>query len=172
MASEGLGTVKGFAARPSITAWLLYGGFVIAAIAMFFPWVTVSADIPLAGHLSDDVSPFKGFWILAVLLVIAGAAWLAWPTVSGSQMSVNRLMGLTAVIGLLTVGLFIGFATYANGVSQRDSELGGRHIAEFKNLVDVSVGPGLLLYTAAVVAIVVGVVHLWIDRSRVQKQAH
>ncbi len=171
MASDGLATVKGFAAKLPITAWLLVGGFVLAAIALFLPWVTVGADIPLAGHFSEDLSLFKGVWRVAALLVIAVAAALSWPAFTGSQMPVNQLIGLTVVTGLFIVALVIGFYRYTTGVSDVDKEFAGRHMEDYKNLVDVSIGSGLMLYTAAVVAVVAGVVGLWRNRSQIQKQA-
>ena len=166
-ASEGLAAVKGFAVKLSITAWLLFGGFVIAAIGVFFKWVTVSAV-----GLQADGSPFQGFWIFVVLLVIAGAAWLAWPTVSGSQLSVNRLIGLTVAVGLIVVGAFVGFAAYVTGLSDRDKEFAQSGDEDMKALVNVSIGPGLILYTAATVAIVVGIIRLWRHRSRTQNQTY
>lgn len=162
--SEGLVAAKGFAARLSITAWLLFGGFAIAAIGVFLKWVTINGP---GGQL--DVSPFRDFWTFLVLLVIAGAAWLAWPTATGSQMPVNRLAGLTAAAGLLVVGVIVGVATYVNWESKRNKELAGD---EDINFVHLSIGPGLVLYTAATVAIVVGVVRLWRERSRTQNRSY
>ena len=168
--SDGLATVKGVAAKLSVTAGLLFGGFVIAAIAIFLPWVTVTADSPLGGNLyKADASPFTGVWRLLVLLVIAGAAWLARPTLLGSQMSVKRLGGLTAVVGLQIVFLLIGLADYAIGVAEKGKaiadtgeELTGLHVNfEF----------GLALYAAATVAITVGAVRIWSHRSNIEKRA-
>ena len=170
-APENLGpaTAKGITAKFSVAAGLLFGGFVIAAIAMFLPWVTVTANSPLGGSLYQvDASPFKGGWIFAVLLVIAGAAWLAWPTVSGVQMSVQRLAGLSAVVCLLIGCFLIGFVDYVSGVAEKQKVTAdsGEALTGLGAGVDVSMGFGLLLYTAAVVAIVVGVVRVWINRSK------
>jgi hypothetical protein len=166
--TQSLAPANGIATRLSATTGLLFGGFIIAAIAMFFPWVTVSVDSPLGGSLyKADASPFTGGWIFAIQLVIAAAVWLAWPTLSGSQISVKRLGGLTAVVGLQIVCLFIGLADYANGVTEKKAT--ARAGEELTNL-HVSVGFGLLWYTAAVVAIVVGVVRVWIHRSNTEKR--
>jgi hypothetical protein len=165
-----LTTAKGMVAKVSVTAGLLFGGFVFAAISLFLPWVTVTVDSPLGGDLYHaDASPFKGGWIFAILLVIAGAAWLAWPIVSGSRMSVNRRTGLTAVVGLQIACLFIGFVDYANGVAEKNKAMGGS--AQGLMGVHVSVGFGMLLYAAAVVAIAAGVVRVWIHRSQPEKRA-
>jgi hypothetical protein len=160
---------EGVRARLS-SAGLLFGGFVIAAIALFLPWATVSVDSPLGGNLyAVDASPFKGGWNFLILLVIAGGAWLAWPTISGSHMSVKRLSGLTAVVGVQIVCLLIGLVGYANGVAEKGKaaaatgeELSGLH---------VSIGFGLVLYAAAVVAITVGAVRVWLGRSRTDNGA-
>jgi hypothetical protein len=168
--AQSLAAPKGIVARLSVQAGLLFGGFVIAAIALFFPWVTVSVDSPLGGDLyKADASPFTGGWIFAVLVVIAGAAWLAWPILSGSQMSVKRLSGLTAVVCLQIGCLVIGFIDYANGAVEKSKAT--TDTGEQLTGLHVSVGLGLLLYTAAVVAIVVGVVRVWIHRSRTEKRA-
>lgn len=172
MASEGLSAAKGFAAKLSITGWLIFGGLLIAAIAMFLPWVTVSANVPLAGHLSVDLSPFKDYWIFVALLVIAGSGWLAWPALSGSQIPFNRLIGLSVAVGVLVVFFIIGVYAYVNGISERNKEFSDKDVEEFKGLVDVSIGPGLILYTAATAAIVFGVVQLWRQRPRTQNQPY
>jgi Protein of unknown function (DUF2510) len=166
--AQSLAAPKGIVARLSVQAGLLFGGFVIAAIALFFPWVTVSVDSPLGGDLyKADASPFTGGWIFAVLVVIAGAAWLAWPILSGSQMSVKRLSGLTAVVCLQIGCLVIGFIDYANGAVEKSKAT--TDTGEQLTGLHVSVGLGLLLYGAAVVVITVGVVRLWIQRSQGQK---
>ena len=76
MASEGPATAKDVA-NLSITDWLLFGGLVVAAVGMFFSWVTVSADIPLRGHLSEDRSPFQDYRTFGVLLLSLGPC--GWP---------------------------------------------------------------------------------------------
>jgi hypothetical protein len=145
--------VKGFAAKPSITGWLLFGGIVIAVIATFFPFLAVS----FKGFEGPPVP--NGGPRIVVFVLAAVAAWLAWPTLSRSLMAVGRLIGLSAVVFLL-VGLMV---VWFNKFS-KNSENG--------EIVKVSSGFGLLLYGAAVVVIAVGVVRLWIDRSRTQKQLY
>ena len=70
------------------------------------------------------------------------------------------------MVGFLVFGAFVGFAMYVKAVSERDKAFAEFGAEELKSLVDVSVGPGLLLYTAAMAAVVVGVVRLWTQRSR------
>ena len=148
-------TVKDTLARLSVTAWLLFGGFVIAAIGIFFPWQTISYNAAGLGELGSNNSALAGGARFAVLLLIAAAVWLAWPTRSGSKMSVKRLTGLTVVVCLL-VGVFVlGFY----GVSDNNRMNAGSG-------EDFSAGFGLLVYTAAVIAVVVGIVRVWMHRSR------
>jgi hypothetical protein len=169
-AVQGLAAAQGYAARLSATAGLLFGGLVIAAIALFMPWVTVSVDSPLGGSLYKvNASPFTGGGIFAVLLVIAGAAWLAWPLLSGSLLPVKRLWGLTAAVGVQIICLLIGFGDYANGVGEKSKVAAS--LREALTGLHVSIEFGLLLYAAAVVAITVGLVRIWIHRSHAAKRA-
>jgi len=155
-----LAKLKDTVAKLSVTAWLLFGGFVIAAIGIFFPWQTVSFNAAGLGELGSDNSALAGGARFAVLLVIAAAAWLAWPARSGSKMSVKRLTGLTMVVCLL-VGVFVlGF--YGVSDNNRMNAGSGEHF---------SAGFGLLVYTAAVVAVVVGTVRVWMHRSRTEELA-
>ena len=158
MPSVSVATVKDTLGKLSVTAWLLLGGSVVAAIAIFFPWqtITLNADELGLGNLGTDNSALAGGTRFAVLLVIAAALWLAWPTQSGSAMSVRRLTGLSVVVGLLVGAFVLGFY----GVSDNNRINAG-------NGMSFSAGFGLLLYTAAVVAIVVGVVRVWMRRSGV-----
>jgi hypothetical protein len=150
----------------SVTAALFFGGFVVSAIALFLPWVTVSGSSPLLGSTYKiDASPFQGGWIFLLLLMIGGAAWLAWPVVPGSRMGIPRLVGLSAVVGLQIVCLLVGFVDYAGGVSEKDKDFSGA--GDLAGVVpNVSMGSGIFLYAAAVVAIVVGLVRVWTQRSK------
>lgn len=165
-----LAMLKGIAATAWLTPALLFGGFVFAAIAIFLPWVTVSVDSPFGGDLFHaDASPFKGAWVFLVLIVIAAAAVLAWPTVTRSRMPRNRLAGLTAVVGAQIIFLLIGMLDFAYGVSEKQRAM-ARAGEELTNL-HISVGFGLLLYAAAVTAIAVGLVRTWIQWSQTKNQA-
>jgi hypothetical protein len=150
--SDGLAAAKDIAAKFSVATWLLVGGFVFAVIASFLPWATVNAII-----INVSV-PLPGATKVAVFLIVAGATWLAWPIFSGSQMPVNRLIGLSVVAGLLIFPFLQGLY----GVFFNDYE--SEH-------VDVSPGFGLLLYAVALVAIGVGILRLWQGRSTTRGQA-
>lgn len=150
VAADGLTTAKNIAARLSVTAWLLFAGFVIAVIATFFSLVSYNA-----GFLSVD-SGFNGVQRLIVFVLVGVATWLAWPLVSGSQIAMNRLIGLSVVDGLFGILLIIWFSQVSSVNRQMDG------------IVDVSPGFGLMMCGAAIVLIAVGVVRLWIQRSQAQ----
>lgn len=162
MGSGGPAGARGLATRIPVAAWLLYGGFVVAAISVFLPWVKASA----LGLISKNASPLEGVWLVVPIVIIAGAAWLAWPLLTGSQLATNRLIGLTVSAGVLMILLVIGYWGYMSAVSERNKD------PDVKDVVDVSVGPGLLMYTAAIVAIVVAIVQLWINQSKRQNSAY
>jgi hypothetical protein len=159
MASDGLATVKGFAAKLSITAWLLFGGLVVAVFATFFPFATVSVNVFGATISSSAVSGWGGAQF-GVLVLVAGAVALAWPTLFGSPVTVQRLIGLSVDVVLLVVLMVVWFTNVSN--SNREGE----------GIVDVSPGFGLLLYGAGVVAVAIAVIRLWMDHSRAQKQSY
>jgi hypothetical protein len=159
MASDGLATVKGFAGKLSITGWLLVGGFVIALLATFLPFATVSVNVFGMSVGSHEVSA-NGAARFAVFVFVAGGVALAWPHLSGSQLAVGRLIGLSVVVVVLVVLMVVWYMNVSNSNSQGDG------------VVKVSPGFGLLLYGAAVVDIAVVVVLLWIQRPRTQQQVY
>jgi hypothetical protein len=152
--------------RNMLTAGLIYGGLFLAAIALFLPWVTVSVKNPLGfgdmGH--QDYSPFGGFMKFLGLLLIAGAMALAWATLSDAQKRIGLLIGLSAVTGLLICGFLLGLLNYLGGVSEKGK--GG----EGSEYVDVSMDFGMFLYFAAVAALSVGVLRIWLHRSKSARQ--
>jgi hypothetical protein len=150
---QGLAAAKEIASRLSPTAWLLFGGFVIAVIATFFPLVTFSD-----GFLGMN-SGFNGMQRLVVFVLVGVAAWLAWPLVSGSQIAVNRLIGLSAADGVFAALMLYWFSE----VSTINRQMEG--------LVDVSPGFGLMACGAAIVLIAIGVVRLWIQQTQTQHRA-
>lgn len=166
---SGVATVKGFAPKVSITAGLLFGGLVLAAISLFLPWTTVTASLLLGSPYTFDVSPFRGGRVFLVLPVIAAAGWLAWPMISGAQMLIKRLAGLTGVVGLLGLFFMIGVINYVQNLSEKQKAVSG---AEFlADAIDVSIGFGFVLYTMALVAIAVGLGRVWMQRATAGKRA-
>lgn len=162
MPAESSATVNGTAAKLSVTAWLLFGGLVIAAIGIFFPWQSVSYSPNGLGNLvASNNSALLGSARFAVLLVIAVAVWLAWPARSGNEMSDQRLTGLTVVVFLLVADFALAFYGVYHNNSVNAAGSGE----------DFSAGLGLLVYTAAVSAVVVGTVRVWMHRSGTKEPA-
>jgi hypothetical protein len=166
-------TAKGIAAKFSVTSGLLYGGLAFAATSLFLPWTTVSAPALFGSPYTADASPFRGGWIFLILSVIVGAGWLAWPTILGAQMLLKRLAGLSAVVCLLIGFFLIGFVNYANAVSEKQEAVteAGNSFASIEGAIDVSLGFGFVLYTAALVAIAVGLGRVWMQRLTAGKRA-
>jgi hypothetical protein len=153
--SVSFATVQGAVAKLSATAWLLIGGFIVAAISIFLTWETITESVsmmgtPLYSQTGQRGTSSGGKFIL--LVPIIAAAWLAWPVFAGITMSVKRLIGLSAVVGLMLLSIPLWFAVFRGN----DAASG----------TTSSYGFGLFLFAAAVIAIAVGVVRLWMYRSR------
>jgi hypothetical protein len=156
MASDGLATVKGFAAKLSIAGWLLLGGLLIAIVAIFLPFATVSINLFGFTVRAHEASA-GGTARIVVLLLVAVAVGLAWPAPSGPGGAVARLLGLSVVVVLFVVVAVVAYLDVSE------------HNSKGEGIVKVSPAFGLLLYGAGVLVIAVAVVWLWIDRSRTQK---
>jgi hypothetical protein len=151
-------TPNGSAARLSSAGWLLLGGLVIAIVAIFLPFATVSINLFGFTLRAHEVSA-GGTARIVVVLLVAVAVGLAWPTPSGSRMAVARLTGLSVVVVLFIVVAVVAYLD----VSENNGKGEG--------IVKVSPAFGLLLYGAGVLVIAAAVVWLWTDRSRGQRQA-
>ncbi|ORV89874.1 hypothetical protein AWC11_13470 [Mycobacterium interjectum] len=159
MASDGLATVKGFAGKMSVTAWIVLGGLVVTVISTFLPFATES--IKLFGEtLGSHEVPANGAAKFVVIVLVALAVFLALPALSGSQLAAGRLIGLSVVVGLLAVLTLVWF----NTVSTENNKGEG--------VVELTPGLGLMLYGVAVLVTAVGVVRLWIERSKAGKQSY
>jgi hypothetical protein len=156
MESGGPATVKGLAGKMSVPAWVVLGGLVATVIATFLPFATVSLKLFGRTLTSHEVSA-DGTAKVVVIVLAAAAVFLALPALSGSQVPVGRLIGLSVVVGVLG-GLTI---VWFNTVSTKNSEGEG--------FVDVTPGFGLMVYGAAVIVTAVGVLLLWIDRSKTKQ---
>jgi hypothetical protein len=149
LSGDGLATIRALAARLSITTGLVFGGLIIATLAVFLPLATVTV---MGMNLAD--ASFPWLYKLIVLASIAGSAALAWPALSGVPIDVGRRTGLSVLTGLMVVVVIIAFFA----VSQGDQEGAG--------IAAVSPGFGLMLYVAAVIAIIVGVIRLWMQPAQ------
>jgi hypothetical protein len=151
-APDGLATAKAFGAKLSGTAWLLIGGLVVAVIATFLPFATVSYKV-FGSLLGSHEVGANGAAQFVVFLLAGVAVWLAWPVLSGSPMALNRLIGLSAATFLLGALMLVWFAD----VSSSNSDAA--------DIADVTPGFGLLLYGVGVVVVTISVIWLWIQRS-------
>jgi Protein of unknown function (DUF2510) len=151
--SDGLAQVKGVVGYFSVTAWVLVAGLITTFIGTFFPYASVSVNALGSSVVLQEVSA-NGPARFVVIFLVAAAAALAWPALSGSQAAVWRLIGLSVAVAALA-GLMVVWFTNVSTSNQ-----------EGQGVVDVSPGFGLLLYGAGVVIIAVGVIRLWLLRSR------
>jgi hypothetical protein len=156
MASDGAATVKGLVGKMSVPTWVVLAGLVVTVIATFLPFATVSLKLFGRTLTSHEVAA-DGTAKVVVIVLAAVAVFLALPALSGSQVPVGRLIGLSVVIGLLGGLTFVWF----NTVSTKNNEGQG--------FVDVTPGFGLMVYAAAVIVTAVGVVLLWMDRSKTKR---
>jgi hypothetical protein len=140
----------------SVPTWLLLGGLLVTVISIFLPFATVSLRL-FGRTLSSHGVAADGTAKLVVIVLAAVAAFLALPALSGSQMPVGRLIGLSVVVGLLGALTFVWFHT----VSTKNSEGEG--------FVDVAPAVGLWVYAAAVIVTAVGVVLVWMARSKSER---
>jgi len=155
-ASDGVAAVKGVASTISVPAWIVLGGLLVTVISIFLPFATVSLRL-FGRTLTSHGVAADGTAKLVVIVLAAVAAFLALPVLSGSHIPAGRLIGLSVVVGLLGALTFVWFHT----VSTKNSEGEG--------FVDVAPAFGLWVYAAAVIVTAVGVVVLWMDRSKTKQ---
>ncbi len=157
MASAGPPTAEGFAAGMSVTAWIVVAGLAVTAISTFLPFATESVRL-FGETLGAREVPAPGTAKFVVIALVAIAVGLAFPVLSGSHMVVGRLIGLSVVVGLLAGLTIVWFNTVA---AENDKGLG---------VVELKPAFGLMVYGAAVIVTAVGVVRLWLERSKTQKK--
>ncbi|MBV9827769.1 MAG: hypothetical protein JO001_19220 [Alphaproteobacteria bacterium] len=140
----------------------MFGGFVVAAISFFLPWITASY-----GPISKSASPWEfdgGVSGLFFLMLAAGAA-LSLMIFTRPQSHRPILIGLSVVVGLLAIHLIYNWVTYNSQLAEvkgDDPDLSG---------VNFSPGFGLFVYTVAIVFLAVRVVMMWMGRSKAEPRA-
>jgi hypothetical protein len=152
---DGLAAVKDVAAKMSVPAWIVFGGLLVTVISIFLPFATVSLKL-FGRTLSSHGAAADGTAKFVVILLAVVAAFLALPALSGSRLPASRLIGLSVVVGLLGALTFVWFHT----VSTKNNEGEG--------FVTVAPAFGLMVYAAAVIVTAVGVVLLWMERSKAE----
>jgi hypothetical protein len=140
----------------SVPAWIVFGGLLVTIISIFLPFATVSLKL-FGRTLSSHGAAADGTAKLVVILLAVVAAFLALPALTGSRMPASRLIGLSVVVGLLGALTFVWFHTVATKNN------------EGEGFVNVAPAVGLMVYAAAVIVTAVGVVLLWMERSKAKQ---
>jgi hypothetical protein len=140
----------------SVPAWIVLAGLAVTVISIFLPFATVSLRL-FGRTLTSHGVAADGTAKLVVIVLAVVAAFLALPVLSGAQLQTARLIGLSVVVGLLGALTFVWFHT----VSTKNSEGEG--------FVNVAPAFGIMVYGAAVIVTAVGVVLLWMDRSKTRQ---
>ena len=159
---QNLTAIKDLATRVPPAAWTLYAGLIVAAMAaIFLPFATVTQSLMGMAVMSQSVpASVAGKFIVCV--IAAAAAFLAWPIVSRSAISVSRMSLLSIAVGLLAAfGVLVVVSNDILTSPGGDDALIG---------ADVSPGFGLIMYGIAVIATATGVVMAWAHRSGTQRR--
>jgi hypothetical protein len=151
LSSDGLATIRAMAARVSITTGLLFGGLIFATLAVFLPFASISV---FGMNVADISMPWT--YRFVALALIAGSGALAWPALSGVPIEAGRRIGLSVVAGAMVVVVIIAFVAVSKGNSEGSADSMG--------LAGASPGFGLMLYAAAVIAVIAAIVRLWMQR--------
>ncbi|WP_082973250.1 DUF2510 domain-containing protein [Mycobacterium sp. E2327] len=154
--SDRLAAVQGLAARMSVPAWIVLGGLLVTVISIFLPFATVSLKL-FGRTLSSHGVAADGTAKFVVILLAVVAAFLALPAVSGSLVPPARLIGLSVAVALLGALTFVWFHTVATKNN------------EGEGFVNVTPAFGMMVYAAAVIVTAVGVVLLWMERSKAER---
>lgn len=157
------GTFTAGLSRLPLAARLFFGGFVLALVSLFLPFVTVSGE-----GVSVSVSMWKAGGGVAYFLVLmlAACAVLSVTTLNRPQSERATLIGLSVVIGLLAIHLIYNWATYNSQIAEAK--------ADDSSLANLNASPafGIFVYTAAICFLAVRIVMIWIDRSKAQPRAY
>ncbi|WP_077097700.1 hypothetical protein [Mycobacterium terramassiliense] len=141
----------------SVSAGIVAAGLAVTGISTFLPFATESVKL-FGETLGAREVPANGAAKFVVIALVVIAVGLAFPLLSGSQVVLGRLIGLSVVVGLLAGLTVVWFKTVA---AENDKGLG---------VVELKPGFGLMVYGVAVIVTAVGVVRLWIERSKTQRR--
>lgn len=132
------------------TAWFLFAGALVVAISSFFPWVTGTLNDGL-GDSYTETEGLSGAGRFIVIAIDVAIIAIGWPVLSNLALSIKRTIGLTVVVGLLTLlaELFIASAFTAGNTS---------------GLSKPGPGFGTILCWVALIAVWIGVARVWIKR--------
>jgi hypothetical protein len=140
--------------RPSPTPsfWIFAIGSAGVVLSAFLPWVSVSGF----GVSVSSKPGTGGPWLLVILA--AAVVAIAWPTISSPVLSTARRIGLLPIVGFLALAVVTNWSDLVDLQDQYNgSGFGG---------ISVDPGVGFFLYTVCVIALVVGVVMVWLAGSK------
>jgi hypothetical protein len=148
-------------AKAPLAAWLLFGGFVVALISLFLPWVTARFN----GRTGSASFWSEGGFAFFVFFLLAAGAVLSVTTFVRPQSQRGTLTGLTVVVSLLAIHLIYFWCTYDSQMAEVKRDDPG--------LSDVNFSPGfgLFVYTAAIAFLAVRIVMHW-RAPKAQPQAY
>jgi hypothetical protein len=146
------GQLNSLRVRMTGTSWFLFAGAIVVAISSFFPWVTGT----ISDGLGDSYTETEGLSGAGRFIVIAiGVAIIAlgWPVLSSTGLSRKRTVGLTVVVGIMTL-LAILFSASASTAGNTSG------------LSNPDPGFGTLLCWVALIAVWIGLIRVWIKGRR------
>src|ERR1700722_12676090 len=96
------GQISSLRVRMTATAWLLFGGAAVVVVSSFFPWIqgTISDGFGDSYSETESLSGAGRFIVIAFGIAIVA---IGWPVMSNVALSAKRRIGLTVVVGLLTL---------------------------------------------------------------------
>ncbi len=136
--------------KGSATAWLLLAGSVAVAISSFFPWVMGTINDGLGDSYSETLGLSGPGRFCFVALAVAIVA-IGWPVFSGGSLARKRTIGLSVVVGVLTLLAVILSATAS-------------HTGKTSGLSQPGPGFGTVLCWIAILAVWIGVIRVWTKR--------
>jgi hypothetical protein len=143
----------------SSTSLVLFGGAAVAGIGTMLPWADVSSSY---GYTASAAPADIGSAAFLLLGLVALVVWLAWPT-RERPISTGRLIGLVAVVALMTffaMSNFSAIADYQEGLNaSADTSVFGSVMEDYTSTA--SPGLGLWLWLAGSIALWVGAFRAW-----------
>jgi len=137
-------TTQGFKMTP--TTWLAVIGSGLVVIASFFPWWSAS-DTTL-GVTTTDTGGISGVGRFFAIAIAVAVIALAWPAFIQGHFTRKRKVGLTVLVGALTLIVLLLSATASS-------------YAKSQGFDNATVAFGVPLCWAGVVVIWVGVYRVW-----------
>ena len=144
------GQLQGFRMKMTATTWLLLVGSVVAVVSSFFPWVSGTIDDGFGSSYSETLG-MNGTGKFVMIAFVVAIITLCWPAFSGRALSVKRTVGLTVLVGVLTLLALLFTAA-------------GGSVGRSNGLSHASPAFGVFLCWIGIAVIWVGVIRVWIKR--------